>query len=71
MSRHIISVEREVTEKEEKRIKSNLRKINNALIDLVDMGYSMYLSSNSLNVCDGETHTGIGYNGECKVSWLP
>lgn len=57
MRKNIISVEKDVDEATEKRIKSNLRKINNALMDLVDMGYNMYLSPNSLNVCDGDTHS--------------
>lgn len=67
MSKHLIFIEKEVSEEEEKRIKSNLRKINNALIDLVDMGYNMYLSPNNLNVCDGETHTEIGANQDQSV----
>jgi len=59
MSKNIIIIEKEIDEITEKRIKSNLIKINNALIDLVDMGYNMYLSPNSLNVCDGDTHNGV------------
>lgn len=56
--KHLIFIEKEISIEREKRIKSNLRKINNALIDLVDMGYDMYLAPNMLNVCDEETHTG-------------
>ncbi len=58
MSKNIISIEKEIDDLTEKRIKSNLKKINIALKDLVDMGYNMYLAPNSLNVCDGETHKG-------------
>ena len=58
MGKHLIMFDKEVSPKKEKRIKSNLRKINNALIDLVDMNYNMYLTPNSLNVCDGDTHPG-------------
>ncbi|MGL4336352.1 MAG: hypothetical protein ACRCST_05605 [Turicibacter sp.] len=56
MGKNIIFIEKEIEYVIEKRIKSNLRKIGNALQDLEEMGYSMYLTPNSLNVCDGDTH---------------
>jgi hypothetical protein len=67
MSKSIICIEKDIDKESEKRIKSNLRKINNALIDLVDMGYYMYLSPNSLNVCDGDTHVGGGEHRDYSV----
>jgi len=67
VSKHIIHIEKELTKEDEKRIKTNLRKINNGLIDLKEMGYDMYLSPNSLNVCDGETHTGQNCNPDRDV----
>ena len=51
-----IFIQKELSDTDEKRIKKNLRKIGNALHDLKEMGYSQYLSPNSLNVCDGDTH---------------
>lgn len=59
MARHLIFIEKELSIGDEKRIKSNLRKINNSLRDLVSMGYDMYLTPNSLNVCDEDTHIGL------------
>jgi hypothetical protein len=67
MTKSIISIEKDIDESTEKRIKSNLRKINNALTDLVDMGYNIYLSPNSLNVCDGDTHVGGGNHRDYSV----
>ena len=54
--KNIITIEKDLSEEQEKRIKSNLRKIGNALQDLTEMGFEMYLSPNSFNVCDGDTH---------------
>ena len=70
MKKHIISIEKDIPQEIEKRIKSNLRKINNSLIDLVDMGYDIYLAPNMLNVCDEETHTGryLDRNYNCVVA---
>lgn len=58
MSRATIFIEKEVSQNDEKRIKKNLRKVRTAIDDLADMGYTMYLAPNSLNVCDGDTHKG-------------
>ena len=58
MKKHIITFDKEIDETKEKRIRTNLKKINNGMLDLTAMGYTLYLSPGSLNVCDGETHTG-------------
>lgn len=51
-----IFINKELSTEDEKRIKTNLRKIGNALHDLREMGYNMYLSPNHLSVCDGDVH---------------
>lgn len=51
-----IFIEKQIPLEVENRIKKNLRKINNSLIDLTEMGYTMYLTPNNLHVCDGMSH---------------
>ena len=45
-----------MSNEDEKKIKSNLRKINNAMHSISDMGYGLYFDSGGLNVCDADTH---------------
>ena len=59
MGKNIIIFEKELSQEDEKKIKSNLRKIANSIDAIKEMGFNLYLSPNTLNVCDGDTHVGL------------
>lgn len=58
MNKPNITIEKDISLDDEKRIKKNLKKIYSAIEDLNEMNYNLYLSADSLNICDGETHYG-------------
>lgn len=52
--------EKDISLDNEKQIKKNLNKIYSAIRDINEMNYSVYITPDSINICDGDTHHGNG-----------